>query len=483
MNRILVVDDQKAVCYSIQRLLQTEDYTVYTAASGTEALTIINDASPDLVIMDVRMPEMDGLEVLERIKKSHPKIQVIMMTAFSTTEKAIHAMKLGAYDYITKPFDNDELLIRIRDAIKTRDLIKEVVAFDDSGDYSGNEKIVGKSPAMLDICKQIGRAAPTDATVLIKGESGTGKELIARALYHYSKRSTKPFLAINCSAIPEHLLESELFGYEKGAFTGADFRRIGKFEQCNNGTIFLDEVGDMPLTLQSKLLRVIQDGTFQRLGGSEEIKTDVRLIAATNKDLEHMVKNSAFREDLYYRINVVTIKLPPLRERKEDIKALIHYFIQKFNRTLGKDIKGLTSDAMRRLEEYQWPGNVRELENTIQKAMVFCNSDYLSVECCEGMQIHKPQGDASVTMEEAIKSLVDAAFRDGCHDRFQDIVCTIEKSMVKRALELTKGNQVQAARLLGISRNTLRKKIEETLPSEPFMVYGTHNPNHSRSQH
>ncbi|MFN3479683.1 MAG: sigma-54-dependent transcriptional regulator [Thermodesulfovibrionales bacterium] len=460
-NKILVVDDQRTVCYSLQRFLQSEGYNVHTATSGEDALSVLNDIKPDLVIMDVRMPEMDGIEVLRKIKESHPQIQVIMMTAFSTTEKAIQAIKLGAYDYLTKPFDNDELLIRVRDAIKTKELMNEVVTFNASDDFTGGERIIGKSPAMLDIYKQIGKAAPTDATVLIKGENGTGKELVARAIYHYSNRSTKPFLAINCAAIPEQLLESELFGYERGAFTGADFRRIGKFEQCSAGTIFLDEIGDMPLGLQSKLLRVLQDGKFQRLGGTDTIETDVRIIAATNKDIENMVKRGVFREDLYYRINVVTINVPPLRERKEDIKELVHYFIQKYNKKLGKTIKGITADALKKLEDYTWPGNVRELENVIQKAMVFCNSDYLSMECCEGLHVQNLLRSRCVTLEEAIENIVELAFKDGCHDRFQDIVNTLEKSMVKRAMELTKGNQVQAARLLGISRNTLRKKLEE----------------------
>ncbi len=461
MNKILVVDDQKTVCYSLQRFLESEGYNVFTAVSGEEALKIVNDEMPALVIMDVRMPEMDGIEVLKKIKESHPDVQVIMMTAFSTTEKAIQAIKLGAYDYLIKPFDNDELLIRVRDAIKTKELMNNVVTFDVSDDYTGGERIIGKSPAMLDIYKQIGRAAPTDATVLIKGENGTGKELVARAIYHYSNRSTKPFLAINCAAIPEQLLESELFGYERGAFTGADFKRIGKFEQCSGGTVFLDEIGDMPAGLQAKLLRVLQDGKFQRLGGTETIETNVRIIAATNKDIEDMVKNNTLREDLYYRINVVTINVPPLRERKEDIKELVHYFIQKYNKKLGKTIKGITADALEKLKEHPWHGNVRELENVIQKAIVFCNSDYLSMECCEGLRAQNLLRNSCVSTEEAIQNLVDLAFKDGCHERFQDIISMIERSMVQKALELTKGNQVQAAKLLGISRNTLRKKLEE----------------------
>ncbi|MEW6739513.1 MAG: sigma-54 dependent transcriptional regulator [Nitrospirota bacterium] len=461
MSKILVVDDQRTVCYSLQRFLQSEGYNVHTATSGEDALSVLNDVNPDLVIMDVRMPEMDGLEVLKRIKESHPKVQVIMMTAFSTTEKAIEAIRLGAYDYLAKPFDNDELLIRAKDAIKTRELMEEVVTFDEVKDYAGGERIIGKSPAMLDIYKQIGRAAPTDATVLIKGENGTGKELVARAIYHYSNRSSKPFLAINCAAIPEQLLESELFGYERGAFTGADFKRIGKFEQCSGGTIFLDEIGDMPVGLQAKLLRILQDGKFQRLGGTETIETNVRIIAATNKDIEDMVKNNTFREDLYYRINVVTINVPPLRKRKEDIKELVHYFIQKYNKKLGKTIKGITADALKKLEEHTWHGNVRELENVVQKTIVFCNSDYLSSECCEELHMQSLLRNSCVSTEHAIQNVVELAFKDGCQERFQDIVSTLEKSMVKRALELTKGNQVHAAKLLGISRNTLRKKLGE----------------------
>ncbi|RJQ54859.1 MAG: sigma-54-dependent Fis family transcriptional regulator [Nitrospiraceae bacterium] len=460
MNTILIVDDQKVVCYSLQRFLQSEGYDVVTAPGGKEAVVIMNETNPGLVIMDVRMPDMDGLEVLEKIKASHPKTQVIMMTAFSTTEKAIHAMKLGAYDYLIKPFDNDELLIRVKDALKTGDLMKEVVTLDETADYADSERIVGRSAVMLGIYKQIGKAAPTDATVLIRGESGTGKELIARALYHYSKRATKPFMAINCAAIPEPLLESELFGYERGAFTGADFKRIGKFEQSSGGTVFLDEIGDMSLNLQAKLLRVIQDGRFERLGGNETVKTDVRTIAATNKDIEDMVKKGVFREDLYHRLNVVGIKAPPLRERKEDIKELAAYFIQKFNVKLGKSVKGITTEALKILNEYSWPGNVRELENLVERAVVFCGDDYLSVECCREFSL-QPRMTGCATLEDAIKYLTDLSFKEGCQGKFQDIAGMLEKSMVMRALELSKGNQVHAARLLGISRTTLRKKLGE----------------------
>jgi len=458
MNKILVVDDQRAICYSLKRFLQSEGYIVYTAASGTDALMLLNDMKPDLVIMDVRMPEMDGLEVLRRIKAVDAKIQVIMMTAFSTTEKAIWAMKLGAYDYIPKPFNNDELLMRVKNALNVKKMMQEVVTFNEFQDFGGGEKIIGKSPQMLEIYKQIGQIAPTDAPILIKGESGTGKELIARAIYHYSSRAEKPFMAINCSAIPEQLLEAELFGYERGAFTGADFKRLGKFEQCHKGTLFLDEIGDMALPLQAKLLRVLQDGEIQRLGSPESIKTDVRIITATNKKLEELVEKGCFREDLYYRINVVNINVPPLRERKEDIPELINYFIHKYNQKFGKTIKGMTSETLAKFKSYSWPGNVRELENTIQRAVVFSKGDYLSVELLNSFSEQKRHNH---DFDKITEELAQLALQSKGAYIFDEVLKKVEKQMIRKALELTEGNQVQAAKLLGISRNTLRKKLEE----------------------
>ncbi len=463
MHRVLVVDDQQIVCYSLQRFFQSKGFEVSVATKGEEALQKVEIESPDVVVMDVRMPGMDGIEVLKKIKEKYPKIQVIMMTAYSTTERAIEAIKLGAFDYLTKPFENEELLYRVRDAIKTKELMKEVIFLDRSEDYTGSERIIGKSPKMISICKQIGKVAPTDAPVLIRGESGTGKELIARAIYHYSNRANKPFLAINCAAIPQELLEAELFGYEKGAFTGASLRRLGKFEQCDGGTIFLDEVGDLPLSLQGKLLRVLQEGTFYRLGGNEEIKVNVRVIAATNKDLESLIRKNLFREDLYYRLSVVTLYLPPLRERKEDIKELVYYFIHKYNQKFGKKIKGITAEALEKLEEYPWPGNVRELENTIQRAMVFCHTDYLSLENFEPLLQDIHLYKKCTSFDEIVKTLVDYVFKEGYYERFHEMISKIEKSIIKKALELTKGNQVQAANLLKISRNTLRKKLEEEI--------------------
>lgn len=453
---ILIIDDQPTVCYSIGRLLETEGYQAVIAHSGEEGLTLLKARPVDLCIMDVRMPGMDGLEALQRIREIRPDMHVIMMTAFSTTEKAIEAMRLGAYDYIAKPFENEELLLRIRDALKARDAMSEIVRIDGDDTPVSTDRVIGRSQAMLDIFKQIGSVAATDTTVLLKGESGSGKDLIARAIYHYSRRNARTFLAINCSAIPENLLESELFGYERGAFSGAEFRRIGKFEQCNGGTILLDEIGDMPLSLQAKVLRVLQDGIIQRLGGNETIATDVRILAATNKNIEKMVEQGLFRKDLFYRINVVTITIPPLRERREDVKDLVSYFIRKYNLKMGKSIKGITGDLLAALELHSWPGNVRELENFIQKSMVFCKSDYLSNACFDMAAL---QRNSHASIEDAVRHLVSQIFRAGSHENFQTVVTTLEQEIIKRALELSKGNQVHAARMLGISRTTLRKKI------------------------
>lgn len=460
MNKIFVVDDQKAVCYSLKRLLESEGFDVQTATSGKAALKMLKDSKPDVMLIDVKMPEMDGFEVLKKVKEADSKIQVVMMTAFSTTEMAIQAMKSGAYDYTIKPLDNNDLIGRLKGALKTKALMEDVVTVEESEDYIPGERIIGKSLKMLEVFKQIGKIAPVATTVLITGESGTGKELVARAIYHHSNRANKPFLAINCAAIPEHLIESELFGYERGAFTGADSRRIGKFEQCDGGTIFLDEIGDMPLFTQAKLLRSLQGGNFQRLGGIETVRSDVRIIAATNKNLEEMVQKGLFRQDVYFRISVATIEIPPLRERKEDISDLVNYFIQKHGRTHGSNIRGLTTKTLKRLQEYTWPGNVRELENTVQRLMVFCQNDFLSIdstdECIENVF---RQSMCSLDVDAAIENLINSAFQNESQVAYQNLISKIEIRLIQKALELSNENQVRAAQLLGISRNTLRKKM------------------------
>ena len=456
MKKILVVDDQAGVCHSFKKILGRHGYDVITALGGEEALDKVTGENPDLVFMDVTMPKIGGLETLKKLKTLAPDLTVIMMTAYSTTEKAITAMKYGAYDYIIKPLDNVKLLALVEKAIssgKTR-----LSSTFEGITVEEGDMIIGKSPKMMEIYKNIGQVSESDVTVLLRGETGTGKELIAKAIYHHSKRSDKRFIPVNCAAIPDTLLESELFGHEKGAFTGADSRNTGKFEQSDKGTMFLDEIGDMPLSLQAKLLRVLQDGCFQRLGGKEIVNTDVRIIAATNKNITELTKSGKFRDDLYWRLNVVSIYVPPLRERREDIEELVRYFVMKFNEKLGKSIKGVSPSVMRKFMEYDWPGNVRELQSVIHRAIVLCKKDYISSEDIESFSVNDfHEGDT----DDILKNLTDAVkgiLQKGGPQIYRDSVSTFESLLVKRALELSGNNQVTAAKLLGISRNTLRAK-------------------------
>ncbi len=376
MDRLLLIDDEADVQYSFRRIFDSPEIELAAASSGEEGLKLIAKVKPDLVIMDVRMGGMNGLETLRRIRETNEKLPVIMMTAYGTTQMAIEAMKLGAYDYLLKPFDVPKLKQIIGAALKAARDMKQVVSYQpllESEDYDLG--IVGRSEAMQNVFKLIGQLAGSDATALITGESGTGKELVARAIYHHSRRNGRSFLAINCAAIPENLLESELFGHEKGAFTGANSQRIGKFEQCDQGTIFLDEIGDMSLATQTKILRVLQSGTFERVGGNQPIRADVRVIAATNKALEQAVAAKQFREDLFYRLNVVRIQIPPVRERREDIRLLVNYFLKKFAQAQNQRPKSISPEVIRILEQYHWPGNVRELENVIQRAIVVAKGD------------------------------------------------------------------------------------------------------------
>src|SRR5437762_6070060 len=376
MDRLLLIDDEADVQYSFRRIFDSPETELTTASSGEEGLKLIAKVRPDLVLMDVRMGGMNGMETLRRIRQTDAKLPVIMMTAYGTTQTAIEAMKLGAFDYLLKPFDIPKLKQLVAGALQAARDMKQVVSYQpllESEDYALG--IVGRSEPMQNVFKLIGQLAASDATALITGESGTGKELVARAIYHHSRRSGQPFLAINCAAIPEDLLESELFGHEKGAFTGAASQRIGKFEQCDKGTIFLDEIGDMSLATQTKILRVLQSGTFERVGGNQPIRVDARVIAATNKPLEQAVATKQFREDLFYRLNVVRIQIPPLRERREDIRLLVHYVLNKFAESEGQRPKSISPEVLQALEQYHWPGNVRELENVIQRAMVVAKGD------------------------------------------------------------------------------------------------------------
>jgi nitrogen regulation protein NR(I) len=458
MNKILVVDDEKGVCHSFKKILGRQGYEVVTANDGLEGIEMAGKEHPDLIVMDVSMPRLDGLETLQRLKSLYPDITIIMMTAHSTSDRAITAMKFGAYDYLTKPFDNARMIQLIEKAIMDRN-ISTPVTFDGTDEDTG-DRIVGRSPAMLEIFKKIGQVAESDVTVLLQGDTGTGKELIARAIYHHSKRVNKPFLPVNCAAMPESLLESELFGHEKGAFTGADNRKIGKFEQCNTGTMFLDEIGDMPLPIQAKWLRVLQDGSFQRLGGNKLIKTDVRIIAATNQGLEQLRESGQFRDDLYWRLNTVSINIPPLRERKEDVESLVNYFIRKFSREYNKNIKGASSDLFDAFINYSWPGNVRELQGIVQRGMVICQKDILSLDDCDWTS-HAVGLEGSHNIEQLLNSAAEEFIQQGGENIHKKAVARFEQLLIKRALAMTNNNQVLAAKMLGISRNTLRSRIDQ----------------------
>jgi len=463
MQTILIVDDDKSIRYSLKRMLE-EHFSILTAQNGEEGLMRMKESSPDLIIMDIKMPGRSGIEVLKEMKSIDPKSLVILMTAYGTTETTIEAMKFGAFDYILKPFPIPQMKELVQKAIALRKLMKEEVSYAHEPDQEKvEEQIIGSSPKMQEIYKVIGQVAPSDVTVLIRGESGTGKELMARAIYHYSLRSSYPFLPVNCAAIPDTLLESELFGHEKGAFTGAISRRIGKLEQCQGGTIFLDEIGDMSFSTQAKLLRIIQEKTFERLGGRETIRVDVRFIVATNKDLEEAMVKGEFREDLYYRLNVVSLRVPPLRERKEDIPGLTSYFLKRFNRELKRKVIGITPEAMEKIASYSWPGNVRQLENVLKRAMLLCQGewildDQLLLEVEERREAG--EGRERKTFEDLLDSLFSELAETSSAREDIDMVSAIEKGLIIRALQKTNGNQVQAASLLGINRSTLRGKMD-----------------------
>ena len=470
MSKLLLIDDEADVRYSFQRIFNTPDIELATAASGEEGLKVIPKFKPDLVLMDVRMGGMNGLETLRRIRAADPKLLVILMTAYGTTQTAIEAMKLGAYDYLLKPFDVPKLKDIVANALKAARDMKQVVSYEpllESEDYELG--IVGRSEPMQQVFKLIGQVAASDATALITGESGTGKELVARAIYHHSNRNQQPFLAVNCAAIPEQLLESELFGHERGAFTGATIQRIGKFEQCNHGTIFLDEIGDMTPATQTKILRVLQSGTFERVGGNQPIQVDARVIAATNKALEQAVAAKQFREDLFYRLNVVRIHIPPLRDRRNDIPLLVNYFLEKIAREQQRPPKSIAASVIKTLEKYHWPGNVRELENAIRRAHVMAKSGAI-LQSDLPPEISGP--GASTTLPTGSGAAGDAAATDAtvlARQLFQwarrdpklKVIPAVERELVIQALKETNNNQVHAAKLLGITRATLRKRIEK----------------------
>ncbi len=464
METILIIDDDDQLRKSFEKLLTEEGYRIKTAASGEAGLNMTEAEMPDLVVLDMRLPGMNGLETFQAVQAIEPKLPVIIITAYGTTETAIEAIKRGAFDYILKPFDIPEMLALISKALEAGRLMRSPIDMDASPHEAFREAIIGRSAPMQEVYKSIGRVSSTDATVLIRGESGTGKELAARAVYQHSLRADKPFLVINCVAIPETLLESELFGYEKGAFTGAAHRRVGKIEQAHGGTVFLDEIGDMPFSLQSKILRLLQEKNIERLGGRETISLDVRIIAATNRDLEAAIGEGRFREDLYYRLKVVTIRLPSLRERPEDIPLLTAYFLFR-HATEGNTVNpGIARSAEKLLAEHSWPGNVRELSNVIQKTLIFnrgapITPDDITHALSEKEQVREEDKHST---DEALRQFVRHELTrnprknlfDACMDRLASI-------LISEALSLTGGNRSRAATLLGLSRPTLHSKIEK----------------------
>ena len=470
ITRILVADDEESMRWVLSKALKRKGFSVDLAIDGRQALSMIQENSYDLAILDIKMPGITGLDLLDKIRELKKELLVVIMTAEASMKNAVEAMKRGAYDYITKPFDLDVIDAIIEKVSRAREVAGQVTMLKQElkERYQVEKNIIGNSAVMREVYKTIGKVAGSDVTVLIQGESGTGKELVARAVHFNSGRLGKPFVAINCAAIPRELLESELFGSEKGSFTGSVERKLGKFEQANHGTLFLDEIGDMPLDLQAKILRVLQEREVTRTGGNQSIPVDVRIVAATNQGLLEKVRQKEFREDLYYRLNVVPINLVALRERREDIPLLVQYFLGRICAEMDIPRKQCTDDAMAVISAYSWPGNVRELENAIKRAVILSNdpllstADFAGLEAVSGVQ-------APDTRDASLESLVDAKLRS-CLNGIEQlengeihsmVLEQVERPLIRIILEKTRWNQVKAADILGINRNTLRKKINE----------------------
>ena len=446
-GRILVVDDEEQMRDLLVKVLEKSGYQVSVSAEGTQALALLEREPADLVVTDVRMPGMGGMEALRAVKELNPDIVVIIMTAFGTIDQAVQAVKEGAYDYISKPFKIEEMLLTIDKALEERRLRHEVTALRQELHTRYHfENLIGKSRAMQEIFKLIEQVAGSRSTVMVYGKSGTGKELVAKAVHYNSQRVAKPFVAVNCAAIPAELLESELFGHEKGSFTGAIATKVGKFELATGGTLFLDEVGSMRLDLQAKILRALQEREIERVGGTRTIKIDVRVLAATNRDLKRAVEEGAFREDLYYRLNVVPITLPPLRQRRDDIPLLVEHFLAKYNREFNRSVKGFSAGATAALYQYDWPGNVRELENVIERAVALAQSETIS--------LRELPLDISVVGRNMMEDIQRAGLS------LREARSRFEKQFILSVMEKVQWNQTEAARLLGLHRNTLLWKLQ-----------------------
>ncbi len=460
MPTLLIVDDEPAIQHAFQRAFRGEEIVLRTATTAAEAVAQVERERPDVVVLDVHLPDATGLATFLRIREIDARIPVVLITGHGTTDLAIEAIKEGAYEYLLKPLELAELRALIDRAVQSSRLMRvpAAIAGVEPPSTSG-DLLIGRCPAVQEVYKAIGRVARQDVTVLILGESGTGKELVARAIYQHSNRAGKPFLAINCAAIPEPLLESELFGHERGAFTGADRKRIGKFEQCHGGTIFLDEVGEMTPLTQAKILRLVQEQRFERVGGTETVQTDVRVIAATNADLEKMAEDGRFRKDLYFRLNVFTIKLPPLRERGDDISLLIEHYVRRFGRELGKTVHEISPDTLEVLKSYPWPGNVRQLQSVLKQSLLRMSGsvllpDFLPATVREQTG-HAEPGRGSFDWDE----FVGGRIASSSENLYAEALERMEREVVVRILQHTSGNQLQAARILGITRGSLRTKI------------------------
>jgi two-component system nitrogen regulation response regulator GlnG len=461
MSTLLVIDDEPLTLDCFRLLFPKGQVRVLTAESATEGVALFRDDRPDVAVLDVRLPDASGIDAFRQLREIDPKVPVVLVTGFGTAETAIEAMRMGAYEYVLKPLDPAALRELIGRAFEISRLMRVPAKLPASaGDGDQAEVLIGNSPAMQEVYKAIGRVAPQDVTVLILGESGTGKEMVARALYHYSRRAQRPFLAVNCAAIPESLLESELFGHERGSFTGADRKRVGKFEQCDGGTIFLDEIGDMTPLTQAKVLRVLQEQTFERVGGSEQVRTDVRVIAATNRDLESMVAAGRFRQDLYYRLNVFTIRLPPLRERDEDLVLLANHLVGRFSRELGKDVHEVPEDTLAVLRRYSWPGNVRELQSVLKQAILNAAGPSLRPEflphSVRGELPHLPDRPGEF---DGLARFIRERLAAGTVDLHAEVLDRTERFLLLEVLAFSNYNVSHSARTLGISRTTLRTKM------------------------
>jgi nitrogen regulation protein NR(I) len=459
--KVLVIEDDRNIATGLQKVMRANGYEVAVQTRGEDGLARALAEVYDVVITDLKLPGLDGLELVRQLHRAKSKLPIILITAHGTTETAIEATKWGAFDYVPKPFEVEELLDLTAKAIESSRLMSEPVEMGDAA--SARTAIVGKSRAMQAIYKEIGRIAATPVTVLIRGDTGTGKELIARAIYQHSDRAAAPFIAINCAAIPEALLESELFGHERGAFTGADARRIGRFEQASGGTIFLDEIGDMDANLQAKLLRVLQDKSIQRVGGKETIPVEVRVIAATHRDLDAAIRERHFREDLFYRLSGVTITLPPLNQRAEDIPDMIRYFLRRYGREVGVAAPSITPEAIAFLQSQSWPGNVRELENAVRKALLIARDYTIGIDHVKEIMAKSRQPMAASHQSHAdyISELMDQVERGDLQNAFEKMLADLEPELYSQAIRRANGNLTKAAQWLGVTRLKMREKLKE----------------------